>query len=278
MIPRRTILGGLAAAMLAGCELTPQPFVDQHLAPEDPLVRPGPWASVLVTPVRNIGPAQGQTLADALAEALRQLELPASSRSASRRSYVITGIATPETTGPRQIHWAIIDPSGRTHASYDQPLPAAVLAGGDQALNAYAVAAARQIEPLLADPGSLRHQPPKVTIRGMSGAPGDGDSSLPAALKELIRRHRVAVIADGDPNAFVITGVMTVTPGTLSNTQVVQLEWSVLSPAGKVVGNVTQTNTIPAGSLNGPWGDTAAAAAEGALEGLARIFDTLGPT
>ncbi len=45
-----------------------------------------------------------------------------------------------------------------------------------------------------------------------------------------------------------------------------------LDPSGKKLGTVSQQNTIPRGSLNGPWGAIADAAAGAAATGIIKLL------
>ena len=49
-------------------------------------------------------------------------------------------------------------------------------------------------------------------------------------------------------------------------------KWQVLDPSGKRLGTVSQQNTIPKGSLNGPWGAIADAAAGAAADGIIKLL------
>jgi hypothetical protein len=46
----------------------------------------------------------------------------------------------------------------------------------------------------------------------------------------------------------------------------------VLDPSGRRLGTVSQQNTIPRGSLNGPWGAIADAAAGAAADGIIKLL------
>jgi hypothetical protein len=56
--------------------------------------------------------------------------------------------------------------------------------------------------------------------------------------------------------------------------QSVRIEWQVLDPSGKKLGTVSQQHTIPRGSLNGPWGALADAAAGSAADGIIKLLHT----
>ena len=52
----------------------------------------------------------------------------------------------------------------------------------------------------------------------------------------------------------------------------IRIDWQVIDPRGKRVGTVSQKNTIPKGSLNGPWGAIANAVAGAAADKLIKII------
>ena len=54
--------------------------------------------------------------------------------------------------------------------------------------------------------------------------------------------------------------------------QSIHIDWLVLAPGGKRLGTVSQQNTIPKGSLNGPWGAIADAAAVKAASDIIKLL------
>ena len=52
----------------------------------------------------------------------------------------------------------------------------------------------------------------------------------------------------------------------------VEIQWSVANPGGDERGRVVQLNDIPAGSLNGYWGDVASAVAQEAAGGVRDVI------
>lgn len=276
----RNLLLVLLACAAAACQPLPQPFQPDNkgiTAATDPLLQPGPSFSLLVTPVRGLG-TNGQKMADDVAQALQDREIPASSHSASKASYVLVGEARDVGPGRSQIVWTVVDPRGVTFRQLNQPLgaPAASLAEARVSLTSIAVAAAILIEPALQEDASLQRGPPKVRVAGVTGAPGDGDQSLPAALGAVLAHRKVAQIDPNATDAYVVTGRVKLTEGP-RNGQTIEIQWTVAEAGAKEIGTVGQKNVVPKGSLDGKWGDIAFAAAEGAAEGLSRILEALGP-
>ena len=104
----------------------------------------------------------------------------------------------------------------------------------------------------------------------VKGAPGDGNTALAAALsRELTQQGMPADPSTGQP--YRVEGQVTI--GALKDgKQPIQIDWRVKDGKGTAVGTVTQKNTIPPGSLDGAWGQTADAAAAAAAQGIIKLL------
>ncbi len=107
---------------------------------------------------------------------------------------------------------------------------------------------------------------PRVT-----GAPGDGKSSLASALSRQLTSQGVQLTNGPNPRAYNVTGKVNVGSAN-GGTQPIQIDWVVTDASGGDVGTVTQKNKIPAGSLDGQWGQVADAAAAAAAQGILRLM------
>ena len=116
--------------------------------------------------------------------------------------------------------------------------------------------------------GSIGKQAVSAVVPSVTGAPGDGSSSLSAALQRELSKNGVAMGDGTTPQAYRVEGKVAV--GADNNgKQPIQIDWVVKDPQGKKLGTVSQKNEIPQGSLDGAWGktaDAAAAAAQGILK------------
>ncbi len=116
-------------------------------------------------------------------------------------------------------------------------------------------------------------QPP-VALRPIEGAPGDGDESLRKAMQYFLGRQSINVVSEYDAPAAIVAGEVFVRAvGTKQ--QDVRVDWTVYAPDGRRLGTVGQSNRIPAGQLDGKWGDIAYAVAEGAVQGLNELFEQI---
>jgi hypothetical protein len=107
-------------------------------------------------------------------------------------------------------------------------------------------------------------------VTPVSGAPGDGEKSLTAALKKRLFAGGVKLASAPAGNVYTVKGSV-----TMSNTggkQGIRIDWLVLNPNGTKRGTVSQQNTIAKGMLDGPWGAIADAAAADAAKGIIKLL------
>ena len=110
-----------------------------------------------------------------------------------------------------------------------------------------------------------------VLVQPVSGAPGDGQRSLTIALKKRLYAGGVKLANGTSVNVYMVKGSVKLSD-TSGGKQSIRIDWQVLDPAGKKLGTVSQQNTIPRGSLNGPWGAIADAAAGAAADGIIKLL------
>lgn len=120
--------------------------------------------------------------------------------------------------------------------------------------------------------GSLpRNNSLLVVSPRVTGAPGDGSTSLARALSKELTSNGVALTNSPSGRAHRVNGKVAVGNAN-GGRQPIQIDWTVVDPNGRNLGTVSQKNEIPAGSLNGAWGQTADAAAGAAAQGILRLL------
>ena len=117
--------------------------------------------------------------------------------------------------------------------------------------------------------------PVTAIVSPVSGAPGDGMKSLTAAIKKRLYAKGVKLTSIQQENTYTVKGIVSL-KDTSGGKQSIRIDWQVIDPSGKKVGTVTQQNTIPKGSLNGPWGAIAEAAAGAAADGIVKLLPKSG--
>jgi hypothetical protein len=267
----------LLAVMAVACQPLPHPFAAD--VPPAALLSPRDSAGIYVAPVAGAPSPVAGDLAEAMAAALRDADIPASTRGRNKGSYELRGAASEQTLpGDRveiTVDWELLAADGRSlgHAPVAAEQPAGA---GDTVAPAIAAAATPAIRKLVQDePPIAAAQPdPAVSLRPVTGAPGDGGRSLTRAMEEALRRARVALAAPGGgAPSFVLTGTVTMSPADASKQQRVRIGWALLRGDGREIGQVSQENAVPAGSLDGAWGDVAYAVATAAAPGVVALIE-----
>ena len=110
-----------------------------------------------------------------------------------------------------------------------------------------------------------------VVVAPVAGAPGDGQRSLTTALKKRLYAGGVKLANGTAANVYMVKGSVKLVDAS-GGKQSIRIDWLVLDPSGKKLGTVSQQNTIPKGSLNGPWGAIADAAAGAAADGIIKLL------
>ncbi len=110
-----------------------------------------------------------------------------------------------------------------------------------------------------------------VLVQPVTGAPGDGQRSLTVALKKRLYAGGVKLANGTSVNVYMVKGSVKLSDAS-GGKQSIRIDWQVLDPTGKKLGTVSQQNMIPRGSLNGPWGAIADAAAGAAAAGIIKLL------
>jgi hypothetical protein len=267
---------------LAACGDLPQPF----------LGNPGATARILAQPPtpRLAVPVPGEALlsdqaavafSSALAGALQQREVPAVAGPAQPGDWRLVVGAGLQGAAVVPVY-RVIDPKGVDRGKTEgSGLPTADWSAATPAtLTGAADAAAPRIADLLtgiqatlqhADPNSLYNRPARVQLVPVTGAPGDGNIALTKQMRSVLTTLG-PVVQDTLPGAdFIVRGTVAMVPIPGAQ-QRVEIQWSVATPSGDERGRVVQLNDVPAGSLNGYWGDVATAVAQEAAGGVRDVI------
>ena len=111
-----------------------------------------------------------------------------------------------------------------------------------------------------------------VAVVPVKGAAGKGNEELTKAMRQTLTKAGWTVLDAPDRNALTIIGQVSIAPAS-GATQTVALKWDVQTPDGKNLGDVKQSNNVPAGSLNVSWGENAGFATEAAATGIYELIN-----
>jgi hypothetical protein len=114
---------------------------------------------------------------------------------------------------------------------------------------------------------AARKQINAVIVLPVSGAPGTGNADLTRAMRRTLSEAGWPVLTSPRDNALTILGHVKLGPKQAKN-QEVALAWTVKTPDGNTLGTVKQANIVPAGSLEGGFGDNALFATQAAASGI----------
>ncbi|MBV9522620.1 MAG: hypothetical protein JO010_07495 [Alphaproteobacteria bacterium] len=279
----------LAALILAGCQPLPHPLAEDAPPPGSEILTPRDGAGIIVQPVAGVPAPLGSDIAAALAAALQESDVPASAQIANKASFSLLGTAQERPAGERvvvELRWELRDHGGAVLGTHGQTIEAALAdwrAGQPALLAKLAKGAAPPIADLLQDEGATpaAADEPRILVRRVAGAPGDGPRTLAGAMRAVLRKASLAVEDSEKNDGRAAAGKLFTVEGTVSmaaavaGKQKVKVTWALRDPAGAQIGQVSQENAVAEGSLDGAWGDIAYAVAEAAGSGIIALIDHL---
>ena len=228
---------------LAACQPLPQPFAEDRPPLDAPVLRLKDAAGVYVEPLAGAPEAS-----EAMAEALRKAGTPASTTAHNRASWRLRGRSDGGT-----VLWQLLSPEGTPVG---------------EAPDAARIAALVQDPPVAQrDPGK-----PVLVVPPIEGAPGDGARSLARAMRAALRDAQVETAEGDEAGKWVLAGRVALGPPK-GRQQHIRIVWQVRRPDGKQLPTVVQENDVPAGSLDGAWGDIAWAVASAAAEAIVPMLE-----
>jgi hypothetical protein len=229
---------------------------------------------------------ESEAFAKAMAEALLKREVPAVADTPLPLDWRLAVDMRLE--GNRVVpRYALFDPDGAPQGVAEgSAIPARDWARPSPALFAdVANDAARRAADLLLRAEAARKStapsaltaagPPRVYLLPVRGAPGDGNESLTARMRDSLGDNGILAQEVADGAGFATDGRVNVVP-VGRGMQRVEILWIVSRRDGQELGRVLQMNEIPAGLLDRHWGDIAFAAAAEAAGGVQRVIENAG--
>lgn len=275
MFSRLALLLPLA---LSACGDLPQPFLGRPGATAARLAQPPPSRLTIPSPVQALLPdSAAGAWAGAVADALVAEEVPAVAGRGTRRGDWTLLLAAEVRGNDVVPSYTVRNPAGEPQGvSEGAPVSTRAWAGGQpDVLKAAAKQAAPGIASLLgridaarrqSDPTSLQNRPARIHFVGVTGAPGDGNTSLPTQMRAKLSNLGL-VIQDTPQNAdFTLSGQVQTAPGANGTTRI-ELQW-IVTDAKSERGRIVQLNEVPRGTLDRFWGDVAVVVADEAAGGV----------
>lgn len=274
----------LVFAILAGaCGELPQPFEHGQQKTVYPLAELA--VDVRITPVADLPGPAGRALAQAVAKNLGAYGVTATQRDQAPSRFILEGRAE-EAYGPSGntadiiVIWNLRERDGEETGIHVQELPSAwthwepldagmILSLGEQPAKAIAALIGVDAELL---PSKIGHVRQGIYVAGVAGAPGDGNTTLAAAIRRTLSARGTATTDEKKAAAYILRAHVNIDPPN-EGEQHIEIVWRINRPGGEMVGKAAQENMIPARSLDKKWGPIAGYAAAAAVDGIQDILD-----
>ena len=275
-------LPAICLLLLVTCQPLPHPFADDVPRRGSPMLVLRDSTSVTIAPVEGTPRATADKLGPAMATALQEREIAASDRTASIGSYELVGriqqMAPTEGKAALVALWELRDPSGQRLGERVERLEAPAADwqdGNEEAVARLAAASATQLASLLQDDAPTEAEiggRTRLLIGTVASAPGDGNESLVRAITEVLKKQDLAIVTDPQGKADLILDAEVTLGKPKAGKQNVKIVWHLRQKDGGEIGTVGQENNVPAGLLDGAWGDVAYMVAVSAQDGIMELI------
>jgi hypothetical protein len=269
--------------VLAACGDFPEPMMGHPGRMGLILSHPPPQRLVVPVPGRALLDDQSAAVfARDLSGAMVAQTVPAFAQKPQRGDWVLAVGATLNGTSVTP-SYSILDPRGHVQGSLNgSPVSSQAWANGDATtLNGAANDAGPQLAALLSnidaalkesDPNSLYNRPPRLDFSRITGAPGDGDTSLAREMRKDLANEGVILVNQKVSADYLMRAQVTLTTVD-ATTQHIEIDWIIDTADGREAGRVRQPHDLPKGSLDTYWGDVAVVAASQAALGVKEVID-----
>ena len=252
----------LLALALAGCGQLPRPFKPETKGDNALLILPD-RTGVAVGSVTGDLP-DGQAMAEAMAEALRQENVPAAVATGNRQTHWLLGAAEvtrrAQDRVTRRLVWELYDPQGApvTTVTRSVSLPP----GGWQnpeTLQRAAAEAAPELAAALQGPapeaGGLPGFPEgtQIAIGEVTGQPPELARALTGAMAAQLRERGLPLTDRAGPGDVVLSGRVDTQEMTGATGPRLQVSWTVTRRGeSEPLGDLNQANAVPQAELDAP--------------------------
>ncbi|MGH7100266.1 MAG: hypothetical protein ACREE4_21825 [Stellaceae bacterium] len=279
----RLALPAAAVGLLAACQPLPHPFADDAPKPGAAILALPDSTSIWVAPVVGTPQATAQRLAAAIAKALRHRQIAASDNAAGFTSNVLHGRIQemPASGGAAAVvaRWRLDNAKGRFLGERAARIPGKAAAwetGEAGAVTRLATVSAEELVSLIEGGPPPAEAKAKVAqtrlqIAPITGAPGDGAQSLARAIAEVLKRPGLTLVAGPAAKPDLVLDAAVTVGKPAAGKQHIRIVWRLRRADGKEVGTVGQENDVPAGLLDGAWGNVAWSVAVAAEGGIAQL-------
>ncbi|NQW00296.1 MAG: hypothetical protein HQ483_11400 [Rhodospirillales bacterium] len=239
---------------------------------------------VAVNAVNGTSIPMAKLLAQAVTDELSRREVIAYTGDKGSSTHVLDGWVE-ETGGPNQksvpshILWALTKRDGELVSTFTIEFKASSLDwdyGSPRIIHEIGEGTAIEVADQLVgtrDPAEQSvAQKSGIWLQPVVDAPGDGNFSLTRAMGYALGDKGIKIVKTQADAEFQLKAQVRIDSPD-SDQQQVQIDWIVTGDADKEIGRASQKNTVPAGTFNGRWGQTAVMIATAAAGSVRDIVD-----
>lgn len=267
----------VAVLLLSGCGNLPRPFKENHNEAANPLTVVKDARGIVVAPLSGAPPATAGVMPEMMADALMKRGLVAVTDGSLDNALLLEGDAR-GSGGDIVVNWVLTDAAGnevaRT-ASRTRVAPSAWLSGDRGGLERLAADAAAAVDVALGGGAkdAMGAEAPKIFVGEITGAPGDGNRALAAALRNLLMQAKIPTTSKESEATISVNGVVEAIPA--GDRERITLTWNLTGKDGSDVGSIRQQNEVAKGALDGRWGGRAYDAALALVPALKNALDEI---
>lgn len=285
MVLQRFIIAVLVLS-LGACGPLPRPFQHEKGQNSDLLTLKDGTGIVVLQPESELVPDPA-AWAEAMAEALRARDIPASTNHANAGSRYLYSHITEEVAGKDgesvSVLWDLYGADGQlagSHAQDTKLSSEAFKRSPEIAIERSIEAAADKLAAFAGTPPPPTRSIPgfpdaKIHVPPFGDVPGDAATSLRNAIVAELTSSKLPVTGKPTAEDLILLCDISLGPDE-DGKQKATIYWRLRSLADDVeLGVIDQSNYVPTGSLDGVWGPTASDIARGAREGILDLIAQL---
>jgi hypothetical protein len=271
-------LAGLILLTLPACGEIPRPFQPEYKTEGNPLLMTVDRAGMVVKPVAGLPPAAAEAFNQALIDALHREDVAAMSGPGTAASLVLSGTADAAPSG-WDMTLALADaraaPLGAltTHVNPTS-------AEDPKAWQTYAASVAKSFAGMLQPTGAQTGDPTMVAIGDITGVPLNEGRALVRALEYTLKRAQVKVAEVADKPTHIVTAALAIAPPRGSpgrEVRKVDVLWVVMHADKSAIGEIRQSNDVPANLIDKEWPEIALAVADSATGSITDLLKRTAP-
>jgi hypothetical protein len=268
--------------LLAGaCGPIPRPFQPTSKSTANPLIEQGVPADVAVNPLLGTSIPMAKLLTQSVVNEIARYDIVSYANDHGASRFVLDGqvveAAASKGAEGRHIRWELTTREGIVAGIHLVPItgdPFDWDYGSPRILREVGQSTATAVAKLvLGRTAAVRDDQPVrsgIWVKPISDAPGDGNFSLTRSIAYALSDAGTRVVKSPDQAGKFLKGQVRV-DSPESGQQKVEITWVLTDHMDKEIGRARQRNSVPAGTFDGRWGQTAvmiSSAAVGAIKNI----------